>query len=333
MGKSIALGAMAVALVLALVLGGLAAWRFLRAPAMPPVADVTPRTPVLPAPQGGLSVYHLGHSLVGRDMPAMLEQLARAAGYQAHDHALQLGWGASLRAHYRPDVAVPGFEAENATPRFRPAREALAEGAHDAVILTEMVELRDAILWHDGPAYLHRWVQAVRDGRPDARVYLYETWHDRTDRESWLARLDDDPQALWQGRLLAPVWADAQAGPVHVIPAGRVLAAFTRALDQAGGLPGMADETALFARQDDGSLDPIHLNDLGHYLVALTHFAVLYHRAPNGLPHELTRADGSPADAPSPEAAALMQRVVWEVVSALPVTGLPTTGLPQEAAP
>ena len=30
----------------------------------------------LPQPEGPMRVYHLGHSLVGRDMPAMLEQLA-----------------------------------------------------------------------------------------------------------------------------------------------------------------------------------------------------------------------------------------------------------------
>ena len=61
---------------------------------------------------------------------------------------------------------------------------------------------------------------------------------------------------------------------------------------------------------------------LGAYLVALTHYAVLYHRSPVGLPHQLTRADGTPADAPSAEAAALMQEVVWEVVQRHPETGV-----------
>ena len=48
-------------------------------------------------PKGPLRVYHLGHSLVGRDMPAMLAQMAG----QGHDYALQLGWGAALSEHWR----------------------------------------------------------------------------------------------------------------------------------------------------------------------------------------------------------------------------------------
>ncbi|HHX88933.1 MAG TPA: hypothetical protein GX700_04025, partial [Paracoccus sp.] len=64
------------------------------------------------------------------------------------------------------------------------------------------------------------------------------------------------------------------------------------------------------------------LNDQGSYLVALTHFAVLYQRPVEGLPHALLRADGSAADSPSPQAAALMQRVVWQVVSTTPFTGI-----------
>ncbi len=328
MGMNAIYGLAAAAVLLLLAAGGWAAYRHLATPALPPVTDMTPNAPPLSPPPAGMAVFHLGHSLVNRDMPAMLAQLAHAAGFVAHEHHLQLGWGATLRSHYDPLVEIPGFDSENATPQHRPAREAIASGAYDAVVLTEMVELRDAIRWHDGPAYLHRWVQAIRAARPDTRVYLYETWHGREDTESWLARLDGDPAALWQGRLLAPVWADGDAGPVHVIPAGRVLAAFTRALARAGGLPGMADETDLFLREPDGTLDAVHMNDLGNYLVALTHFAVLYHQAPQGLPHELTRADGSPADAPSPEVAALMQGVVWQVVSDLPVTGVQTGAAP-----
>jgi len=76
------------------------------------------------------------------------------------------------------------------------------------------------------------------------------------------------------------------------------------------------------SKQADGTPDTIHLSDLGAYLVALTHYAVLYHRSPVGLPAVLTRADGTPADAPDTELAALMQRVVWDVVRQHPQTGV-----------
>lgn len=285
---------------------------------------VTPNAAALSPPEAALRVYHLGHSLVGRDMPAMLAQLAQAAGYADHAFDSQLGWGTSLRAHWYPEVEIGGFEAENDHPRFRPAHEAVASGDYDAVILTEMVELRDAIRFHESGDYFRRWARAARAARPDVRLFLYETWHAREDRETWLNRLESDPATLWKGEVLAPSWADERLGPVHLIPAGRVLAAFTRALEERGGVEGLADETGLFLRATDGSLDTIHLNDLGSYLVALTHFAVLYHRPVQGLPHALLRADGSVADAPSAEAALLMQQVVWDVLRTTPYTGLGT---------
>ena len=278
--------------------------------------------PLLSPPQQGLRVFHLGHSLVGRDMPAMLEQLAHAAGFPAHRHESQLGWGTSLRAHWYPDVEIAGFDDENAHPRFRPAHEAIDSGAYDAIILTEMVELRDAIRWHDSPRYLARWVERAHAARPDVRVYLYKTWHDLHHPEGWLPRLERDPGALWQDRLLRPVWSDPALGPLHTVPAAQVLAALTRALQAGPGAEGLRTPEDLFRRNDDGSLDTIHLNDQGSYLIALTHLATLYHRPVSGLPHRLLRADGTQAQAPSDAAAALMQRIVDEVLRETPHTGI-----------
>ena len=64
-----------------------------------------------------------------------------------------------------------------------------------------------------------------------------------------------------------------------------------------------------------GERDTIHLNDLGAYLIALTHYAVLYQKDPTGLPHALLKADGTPAIAPGPDTARLMQETVWEIVT------------------
>lgn len=285
-------------------------------------ATSEPNAPVLAPPDRGLRVFHIGHSLVGRDMPMMLEQLAHAAGFTEHRHESQLGWGTPLRAHWYPDTEIAGFESENDHARFRPAREAIASGEYDAVILTEMVELRDAIRYHNSARYFARWIDAARQGRPDVRVYLYKTWHDLEHPEGWLPRLDRDPEDLWQGRLLEPAWSDPALGPVHVVPAAQVLAALTRALAEGQGAPGLRRVQDLFRSNPDGTLDTIHLNPQGDYLIALTHFATLYHRSPEGLPHALLRANGTATDSPGPEAAALMQRVVWQVVRATPHTGL-----------
>ena len=100
------------------------------------------------------------------------------------------------------------------------------------------------------------------------------------------------------------------------------MAACVRAITAQGGLDGVTGVDDLMARNADGTPDTIHFNDLGAYLVALTHYAVLYQRSPLGLPHQLNRADGTPADAPSAALAALMQRTVWHVVGRHVQTGV-----------
>lgn len=268
----------------------------------------------LAAPQSALAVYHLGHSLVGRDMPAMIEQLAP----DGHSHASQLGWGSSLRDHYEPDHEIHGFAEENDHPRHRPADAALASGDYDALVLTEMVEIRDAIRYHDSAAYLARWARRARQGNPDIRLYLYETWHNLDDAEGWLARVDADFPRHWEGEILRPALAreGLEQTAIYAIPAGQAMAAFVRRIEAApDGIGGLRSRQDLFD-------DSIHLNDAGAYLVALVHYSVLYHRAPLGLPHDLVRADGSPASPLAPEAAQAMQQTVWDVVRAHPLTGL-----------
>lgn len=267
----------------------------------------------LPPPGGPLSIFHLGHSLVGRDMPAMLAQLAGPD----HRYDSQLGWGATLHSHWEPDVPVNGFAAENAHPRYRDAHDAVASGAYDAFVLTEMVEIRAAITYYDSWAYVARWAQAARAARPDVRVYLYETWHHLDDAEGFLARIDRDLARCWEGEILdRALAADGMDGQtVHVIPGGQVMARLARTLHDTGGVAGLTSHEDLFS-------DSIHFNDLGAYLMALTHYAVLYRRNPGGLPHALLSADGTPATAPSQDAATLMQRVVWEVVTGYPRTGV-----------
>lgn len=285
----------------------------------PSAASVRDRLAVaLSAPADPLSVFHLGHSLVNRDMPAMLAQLAPPG----HRYDSQLGWGTTLQAHWG-DAEILGFEAENAHPRFRPAHEAVESGDYDAIVLTEMVEIRASIRYYDSPAYLARWARKALAARPDVRLYLYETWHQLDDAEGWLERLDLDHERYWLRRVLGPALArlpnDTQ---MHLIPAGQVLAAFVRKVEAQGGLGNVRDRTDLFARAEDGTLDQIHLNDMGNYLVALVHYAALYHRDPVGLPHALLRADGTAAQAPDTEVARLMQETTAEVVRNLGLSGL-----------
>jgi hypothetical protein len=264
-----------------------------------------------------LAVFHLGHSLVGHDMPAMLAQLSG----DGHRYKSQLGWGTPLKAHWG-DAPVSGFDQENTHAAFQAAKDAVTSGEYDAVVLTEMVEVRDAIKHFQSADYVHRWARLAWEANPDARLFLYETWHRLDDPEGWIERLDRDLGRYWEHEILRRALAYPDMRPIYVIPAGQVLASFVREVEAMGGIDGIAGAADLFARDADGRQDMIHLNDKGAYLVALTHYAVIHQSSPVGLPHELVRADASRADALGPEAARLMQEVVWDVVTRYPKTGV-----------
>ena len=266
----------------------------------------------LPPPSAHLKTYHLGHSLVGKDMPVMLAQLAG----DGHSFNSQLGWGANLREHWEPDIPVKGFDSENTHPEFRDPHEALASGEYDAVVLTETVEIRDSIKYQDSQEYLRRWAKAAWEGNPKARVYLYETWHNLDDEEGWLTRIDRDLGLYWEGEILRRTLAHEDiTRPIYMIPGGQVMAAFTRRVEAAGGI-------GLIKGREDLFKDTIHFNDYGAYLMALTHYAVLYGRSPVGLPHALNKANGTPAADPGPEAARAMQETVWQVVTTYSPSGV-----------
>ncbi|WP_134678908.1 hypothetical protein [Paracoccus ravus] len=271
-------------------------------------------TQVRPLPVGPVRTYHLGHSLVGRDMPAMLAQMA------GHEYALQLGWGASLRSHHRGPEAVYGFAEENRTPHFRDPREALDSRQYGAFVMTEMVRLKDAILYEEAITYAGEWAALAAERSPQTEIFLYESWHGLEDPPDWLARIPDDFERGWSQLL----WSAARRAdkPVWLIPVGQVMARLVSEAEATGGIGEIKSREDLFARMPDGALDPIHPNDLGVYLVALTHYAVIYGRDPLGLPYELLRADGTRATAPSPELARRMQEITWEVVTSQPLTGV-----------
>lgn len=255
-------------------------------------------------------VYHIGHSLVGRDMPAMLAALG------GHGYESQLGWGAHLRQHWEPDVPVNGFEAENAHPRYRDAHEAVGSGDYAALVLTEAVEIRDTIKSHAPELYLKNWATRAWAANPETRVYFYETWHRLDGDEDWLERLDADLGRYWEGAILRRALAyEGARRPIYVIPGGQVMAAVVRTAEAGDGIGPIRTRADLFS-------DAIHFNDYGAYLMALTHYAVLYGRSPVGLPHDMTRADGTPAQDMGADAARRLQEIVWEVVTSLPQTGV-----------
>ena len=269
------------------------------------------QTPLDP-PDAPLAVYFIGHSLVGRDMPAMLQQLAGAS----HSYESQMGWGAELEAHWEPGKPLNGGDVENNHPRFREAHDAVASGTYDAVVMTEKVSIQDSIKYHHSWYYLSLWAEKAAEANPNVRLYLYETWNGLDVAEGWLSRTDADLAQYWESEIIDRALAtDRVDRPIYVVPGGQVMARFARALKERGSVDGLTSIEDLFS-------DMIHFNSLGAYLMALTHYAVLYGTSPVGLPHALLDAEGKQVPAPGQDAARLMQEVVWEVVTSYPRTGV-----------
>ncbi len=275
--------------------------------------------PIVSKHQTSVKVFHLGHSLVGRTMPLMLKQLAG----ESHEFRSQLGWGATLKSHWEPDIAVNGFEQENTHRQFQHVSKAITDPSFNVYVLTEMVEIKDAIQYFQSAKYLSKFVKRIKESNTSAKIYVYESWHEYTTDDAWLSRLENDYQTYWLNKIVDKSHKTLNLQhTIYTIPVGQVMLALFRTIEKNGALDGLSGPKDIFKKNEDGSLDNIHVNELGEYLVALVHYAVIYQKSPVGLPYKLTNEFGIQAQAPSQEAAYMMQEVTWQVVSSDFRTGL-----------
>jgi hypothetical protein len=282
----------------------------------PPLDGPAEPDPSIGKPVEQASVFFVGHSLIGSDMPQMIATFAQARGkrYEAHG---QLGWGTSLLEHWRWDGVMDGdapggFKTDNRQPFYAgDAKTQLASGRYDVLILIEANgnvggRLRKTV---DSAAEL---VSLARAKNPHLRAYVYAGWPDRSTTPSL---------AAWRQQVSAAVrWCEdvarginsAVAGPdVGVIPGGAILAEITEAAE-AGQLPGVARAEQLF-------LDTVHPSHLGFYAIALAHYATIFRDDPTGLPAATRTEAGKPAQpTPGDAAAARMQAIVWEFLRKYP---------------
>jgi len=269
--------------------------------------------------------YFFGHSLVDQDMPAMVGALARARGHGFAAYG-QLGWGTSLAAHVGWDGAWAGaplgFVEEN---RGRPffageGKAQLDAGRYDSLVLTETNGFTKGKPRDTVRAAL-ALARRARAARPDTRVFLYANWlnrHDEGGNAPWIARTRAD--LAWWEQVADAVSAELGGAPVFVLPVGRVLAEVVERADE-GRLPGLATDQ-LF-RKDPGApggIDGVHVSDLGFYVVALVHYAALFHDTPVGLPAHTEREDG-PAEAFDAATATAIQHIVYDALRAYPRAG------------
>ena len=250
------------------------------------------------------TVLFVGHSLIGPDLPGLVEAALQAGGHPV-PVAAQVINGAPLSWNWDHSAEAEGVDG----------RALMARGGVGALVLTEALPLALQVSWNDTAGQVVQWGQAARAASPEARVYLLETWHgldsgtpvegDPNSRLPWRERLDADLPA-WEQAAAA---ASAQLGgaPVQLIPAGQAMARLADAIGR-GEVPGLSAPQDLFA-------DAIHPNGKGLYFLAMVNVAALTGASPEGLPAKLTRTWASRDAVISDDLAAVMQRIAWEAVS------------------
>jgi len=279
--------------------------------------DALYRAPLHPQ-STGLNVYHLGHSLVNQDMPKMVQKIAGTG----HDYRSQLGWGVSLKQHWEPMIPINGFKSENNHAHFQAVEAAIASANYDAFVLTEMVEIKDAIEHHQSAKYLAKYVDAIRATHSGVPIYLYETWHNIDDKEGWLIRLERDLGLYWESAIIDKAIAlSKDQKPIYVIPVGQVMLALFNDIRNNGPIGKITEPKDLFKVKADGSQDTIHLNATGNFISALTHYSVLYRLNPEALDCNTGYIIGSSENHLDEQACKRVQAIVWRVVSQNSRTG------------
>lgn len=267
------------------------------AQATPPEARIAPRTP-------DLRVVMSGHSL-SDPIAEPLADLVRAAGGPRDSVDLS---------------TIPGSPMEwrwNNAP-WHDVRDHMAE--YDVLVLTERVSLSNTLPWHRSREVALDFARLAWEQGAQGRggeVLLYASWVTRETGPDWAGQGADPDMALeWRARLDREMlgWEEIRhhvnahrpegAPPMRLIPAIAVMAAIDDAI-RAGAAP-ITDIGVMFR-------DAIHPSVLGAWMVALTHYAVIYGRDPRGL----TRPDGV-----APQVAVWIEDLVWLVVTTHPATGV-----------
>ena len=260
-------------------------------------------------------VFFIGHSLVNRDMPNMLEKSVQSQGGQA-GISYQIINGAPLSYNWDNAAQAEGMNFRNV----------ITSGQYEVVVMTEAVPLLNHITYSQSNTNTANFYNLALSSNSQTQVYLYETWHclnsgtaqgcayDNEDGNSWRSRLDSE-LARWEG-IADAVNAQKHPGqpPMLLVPAGQAMAKMYDEIS-ANQVPGISDIRELFS-------DDIHNNDLGLYFVTMVQYATLYQRSPIGLPNQLNDSYGEAYSTPSSSLAQKMQEIAWEVVCTYPRSGV-----------
>jgi hypothetical protein len=222
---------------------------------------------------GARGVLFSGHSLININSPIWFEQISERAGRDVR-YELQMGVGSPMSVR----LACPrsGQQADGNPISFSVLSELARPGAYDTLVLTERHDIVTTILYEASTSMTRRFRDALREGNPSARAFLFESWFtiDLANPEAFRARQARELVA-WQCIASRVNETRGDMAPMLVVPAGQAISELVSDV-LAGRAPG-------FATLRDVFLDDVHLTPDANYLVALIHYGVVHQEAPRGM--------------------------------------------------
>ncbi|MGB8812589.1 MAG: hypothetical protein WCC57_05335, partial [Paracoccaceae bacterium] len=125
-------------------------------------------------------ILFVGHSLVGPNLPPLVEGGLRASGAEVSVSAQVIN-GAPLRYNWDNSAEAEGTDA----------RAVLPLGKTDVLILTEAIPLAGQVEWNDSAGRVAAFAELTWSANPATQVFVYETWHNLASGPG--ATIADDP--------------------------------------------------------------------------------------------------------------------------------------------
>jgi len=272
-----------------------------------------------------LRVFFIGNSLTDTIGYVQFEKLA-IAGKQSIIWGRHTGPGATLDGLYKPNDKGELYGI--AQEPFGKSPEALAKHTWDVVTLQPFDRPLDTIEANQlgDIANVNAFLLMLNEGpNKDTQVYIHAHWPRRF---AWDKTVETAPpfdyQAKWE-KTYGGGWSDFETRdfyekllaavnkenplnkPVLILPAGEVIYEIDKAA-KAGQIPGVHSANDMYS-------DHIHFSEKGRYVTAITFYATIFKKSPEGL-----SASGYGLNDPAFEKA--VQELVWRVVSTHPNAGI-----------
>lgn len=216
----------------------------------------------------GTTFLIVGNSLVSPTLPMFLQNSA-AIIERNIDVQYQVINGSPLGWNWDHSSEAEGSDG----------RKLLASGDVAYLVLSDSVPFCHVQAdWNETVDHATKWYDLALSANPDARVYLYELWHDLRSGQSGYSENSCPGEVDWRERidLSRPDFeyvvdqvnarrASSGGAPMELVPVGSAFGYLRDEINR-GVVPGVA-------KIDDFFADTIHPNDLGWYYINSVYLA------------------------------------------------------------